>query len=755
MKKTAYLLMLTLFLVGLPVINASAEPMVDVQDHWAKNEINALQERGIISGFEDGTFRPYAQVTRGQFVAFLVRALELPKGDSAFRDVPKTSKLYNDISAAKKAGLIMGTVEGYAKADEKITRTDAAALLDRAVQHEGDYPEKAQLVYTDARLISKYAYESVQRMTYYKLISGTQDNKFQPLKIANRGESAALIYRMLSFIGKLEGSTPVKPATSNPSITSLDLGDGNKVQIRLNTAGLPLQYIRQDSVTHIRATDKNYYYHIGSAQNSEGTLKVTLRKLDNSDTFIYTQFQNKGNSAHSASIILPFANATSYDVSRIDSYGMVDRKHNDTFGIDPSSHPIGLLSVKNGDQPAGNVMMGKNYISLKREHSYPNGQKSVLREFLEEYESYKILQNKESASMSMELDMKVPANAVSESWALLSNQQLFESKENKDHWFKRSIEEYTTINSWLTAEGAYTKLPWSVEPGYKMAFGRNLGNMQGGIYLEEFQGLKERYFYDLVLNSVADLNIFSNGALRTGNVPVFKTEYTSTWLKKEYGTTAPYIDTRHNENTALFLKHTGEEFGIEQLAAANRKYADFLVQQKSVGNIIQVTPSSHLIADYYAPGSEKTHVSLNHALGEMRFLIETYQQTKEEKYHKTAREIQTAIEFLHPRWIREDGDLWYQVNGRMEFNGRDYPWLTLADLLLSQERFEEIGQARSKVFDEMIRSKTKYLVDTKQPIKGEIVQMLRDQGFGDLVEGYGSVRTADALEKDTLDLLAE
>ncbi|PLS17849.1 S-layer homology domain-containing protein [Bacillus sp. M6-12] len=755
MKKIAYLFLLTLFLGGFLAMNANAQTLEDIEDHWAKNEINTLAEKGVISGFEDGTFRPYAQVTRGQFVAFLVRALELPIGDSAFKDVPKTSRLYDDISAAKKAGLIIGTTDGLAKSDEKITRTDAAALLDRAVQHEGYYPEKAQLTYTDAKSISKYAYESVQRMTHYGLISGTKDNQFQPLKIANRGESAALIYRMLSFLGELDGTKPVRPAASNPSIAAIDLANGNKVQIRLNTAGMPLQYIRQDSVTHIRATDRNYYYHIGSAQNSEGTLKVTIRKLDNEDSFIYTEFQNTSEKNHSASIILPFSNAASYEVSRIDTFGQVDRQHNNTFGIDPSSHPIGLLSVKNGDQMAGNVMIGKNYISLKRVQSYANGQKSVLREFLEEYESYKILQNKDAASITMQLEMKVPAKTVSESWALLSNQPLFEKKENRDSWFERSVKEYTTINSWLTSEGAYTKLPWSVEPSYKMAFGRNLGNLQGGIYLTMYKGMQERYFYDIVINSLADLNIYSNGAIRAGDVPIFKTEYTSTWLKNAYGTTAPYIDTRHNENVALFLKHTGEAFGIQQLAGANRKYADFLVQQKSLGNIIQITPTSHLVADYYAPGSQKTHVSLNHALGEMRFLLETYQQTNDDKYFNTAREIQSAIEYLHPRWIREDGDLWYQVNGRMEFNGRDYPWLTLADLLLSQERFEEIGQPRSTVFDQLIRSKTNYLVDTKQPIKAPIIQMLRDQGFGDLVEGYGSVSAASTLEKDVLDLLSE
>ncbi|UII55642.1 S-layer homology domain-containing protein [Cytobacillus spongiae] len=765
MRKTVMVIFL---MITLPLSymhsQVKAEELSDVRDHWAKNQISTLVNKNVISGFENGTFQPNAPVTRGQFIAFLVRGLRLPPGETGFKDVTRGSSLYDEMAAGKRAGLIVGTKEGYSKANAPVTRADVAVMIDRALQLRGDYTELDQLDFDDQGTIPAYALQSIQRTVKYGIVLGTKENKINHKSTATRAESAVFVYRMLEVLNELEG-LPTSPPPSNngepgasknisSSEVAIPIGDGNQVKIRMNTSGVPLHYKKSDEFTHIHSKDFNYYYDMGYKQNPLGFLRVTLRKLDNGDTFIFSRFIHNGDNTYSASIILPFEQASSYSLKRIDSYGQVKREHDDTIGIDPTSHPIGLLSVKSGQETAHQVMMSKNYTSIQREKPYANGQKSVVREFLDEFEGYKIYSS--SSAVSMQLDMKVTGKAISESWALLSNEPLFQDSYYMDYWFQRSVDEYHTINKWLTADGVYTKLPWSIEPGYKLGFGRNLGYMQGGIYLRAYNGSSERYFYDLVMNSIADLDVFTNGAIRSGDVPVFKTEYTSTWLKNAYGTTAPYIDTRHNENTALFLKNAGETFQIPQLAKANQKYADFLVDQKAIGNVIKITSSSHLIADYYAPGSKTTHVSLNHALGEMRFLIETYLQTNDAKYLKTAKEIKAAVEHLYPRWIRDDGDLWYQVNGNLVFNGRDYEWLTLVDLLASQELFEDIGMVSSSIFDSMIRSKTEYLIHTNQYIKSSILEMLSEQGYTDLVEKYkNNVTSSSNILEEPKELVGE
>ncbi|KAB7706567.1 S-layer homology domain-containing protein [Bacillus aerolatus] len=765
MKKiTASLAVIVLFFTL--TIQASAQSFNDANSHWAAKEIQALVDAGVINGYDDGTFRPYTQVKRGQFVAFLVRALDLPPGDSAFKDVPRGSSLYKEIAAAKKAGLMEGTIDGYALANDPVTRSDVAVMLDRAMQLKGNYPTKAKLTYKDTADITRYAYESVQRMTHYGLIKGTADNEFLPKKIATRGESAVFVYRMMEKLDLFSGDKdPVDiPKPSDSSEVVVPVNDSQYIKVRMNTRGVPLTYDKYTTDGHIRSTDHHYYYHMGNASKPLGSLRVTLRKLDNGDVFVFTKFIHNGDNTYSASVIVPFQQSTDYSLAKYESFGKVDQSHDGTFGVDKTSHPVGILSAKKGNTVTNEMMMGKNYISLHRQKNYGNGQSSVLRELVNEYESYQIYTDAQRNLVTAHVNMSVKGKAISENWVLLSSKKLFADNTNRDDWFERTIKEYSSINNWLTADGAYTKLPWSIEPGYQMGYGRNIGRLQGGIYLTAYTGNKERYLQDLVLNAIADLDVFSGGAVTAGRTPIFKTEYTSTWLKGTYGTTAPYVDTRHNENAALFLKNASEILDIPQLAEANLRYADFLVQQKAIGNIIRVSPSSHLIADYYAPGSQKTHVSLNHALGEMRFLLETYKQTKNETYFKTARELKAGIENLHPRWIRTDraGDLWYQVNGNFQFTGNDYDWLTLMDLLLGQIAFEENGLPRSTIFDKMIRSKAQYLVDNNIEIKSQIVLLLEQQGFGDIVKSASASAKArgqkldlDELPKDELDLLAE
>lgn len=46
----------------------------DITNHWAKNSIETLANKGIISGYRDGTFKPDATLTRAEFATMLIKA---------------------------------------------------------------------------------------------------------------------------------------------------------------------------------------------------------------------------------------------------------------------------------------------------------------------------------------------------------------------------------------------------------------------------------------------------------------------------------------------------------------------------------------------------------------------------------------------------------------------------------------------------------------------------------------------------------
>ncbi|MFJ7914180.1 MULTISPECIES: hypothetical protein [unclassified Lysinibacillus] len=513
---------------------------------------------------------------------------------------------------------------------------------------------------------------------------------------------------------------------------SVSLELPNSAQLHLEANGLLLQKTNSSNKSYIRSTDQTTIYNLFEDGENMGSIKVTVREIDNGDFFIFTQLQNKSSKGYSASISYPISGNIKYDLTDFERQE-IQHEHDHVYGVDPTTYPIGLLTVKEHENLVTNMMISRNYISKELKTNYENGDKSVVRELTSENKDLKLMHD--DNGLTVTLPLQSVGNDVSENWLLLSKEPLFKKEEALDEWISQSTKQYKETNKWYTAEGPYSKLPWSIEPETKLGYGRNLVRVQDKKALNYYETTQERYFYDLLLNSVANLFIFQGD-----NKGLWETEYTSTWLKKDYGIQAPYTDTRHNENVALFLKKTGDMLDIKELKNSTITYADFLVDQTKNGNIIEVPEGGYLVTDYYSlQQTKKTHTSLNHALGEMNFLLESYQQTKEESYLDVARNMRRGIENIGEKWLRENGDVWYQVNGDFTFDGIDYPLLTLGDLLKSQQSWEAVGEKRSEMFDQLIRSKAQYLVESKQEILRPVADLLINQGFGYIIEGYNNI----------------
>ncbi|MEK6190600.1 MAG: S-layer homology domain-containing protein [Carnobacterium alterfunditum] len=203
-------------------VNVEASPVFsDVSPtSFDYTAISELAERGVIGGYLDGTFRPSETITRGQFAAFIARALDLPKAESQFKDVPKSKSLYTDISRAYKAGIVFGDTEGNFNPDRIVTRADVAVMVDRALQLKGSYKAEVNLTFTDSGSLPKYAVDSVKRLTNYKIIAGKSNNTFAPSEGANRSQSSLFVWRMLNLLESTESTPPVvepKPPVVEPT----------------------------------------------------------------------------------------------------------------------------------------------------------------------------------------------------------------------------------------------------------------------------------------------------------------------------------------------------------------------------------------------------------------------------------------------------------------------------------------------------------------------------------------------------------
>ncbi|RTE06294.1 fibronectin type III domain-containing protein [Paenibacillus whitsoniae] len=167
---------------------------------WASHEIEVLAAKGIIQGKSDQSFDPGSAVTRGEFIALLMRTLSLSaKTSASFADVQVSDFFYHEVLIAKALGIVNGKEENRFAPNERITRQDMMTMVARALKQAGTLTAAAVPTalegFTDHQAIAAYAEESIAQLLNHKLIQGS-GSQLEPLKSATRAEVAVLLYRI-------------------------------------------------------------------------------------------------------------------------------------------------------------------------------------------------------------------------------------------------------------------------------------------------------------------------------------------------------------------------------------------------------------------------------------------------------------------------------------------------------------------------------------------------------------------------------
>lgn len=183
-----------------PANTQQSAKFTDMTDHWARGAVEAMAERQVINGFDDGTFQPDENVTRAQFAKMLAVLLGLSEGPAhEFADVAPDSWYAPYVSMTAEAGIVLGS-DGLFLPEEGITRQDAAVMIDRSLQYKQASPGgQPELRYTDADDVAEYAKEAVGKLSGGGLLTGA-DGLFRPKDNMNRAEAATLLWRVAGLI---------------------------------------------------------------------------------------------------------------------------------------------------------------------------------------------------------------------------------------------------------------------------------------------------------------------------------------------------------------------------------------------------------------------------------------------------------------------------------------------------------------------------------------------------------------------------
>ncbi|RXZ79407.1 hypothetical protein EBB07_22775 [Paenibacillaceae bacterium] len=180
----------------------------DIGNHWAKQQLQAWMEKGFISGYADGTFRPNQPITRAEWMKLVNRLFGYDKqGDTFFVDVHATDWFSSDVSAAARAGYISGYADGTMRPNHSLTREEAAVILSRLGQLRDDIAAADR--FTDS--IAAWSRGSVGAVAVAGLMSGYPDGTFSPANPLTRAEAVVTLERLLAFRTEFAASKPQIP----------------------------------------------------------------------------------------------------------------------------------------------------------------------------------------------------------------------------------------------------------------------------------------------------------------------------------------------------------------------------------------------------------------------------------------------------------------------------------------------------------------------------------------------------------------
>lgn len=182
----------------------SAEKLTDITGHYAESHIRKLLDYGVVSGYEDKSYRPDNAITRAEFASLTSNALEKACGYSL-----KSAPVFADMEGhwAKEivaklvaCGIVNGFEDRTFKPDLKITRGQAAIIAANMLSYCGLPGKDYAKAFPDTA--GHYADGHIQTLQHYGVVNGYEDGLFRPDEEITRGQAAMYIANCLTVLGK-------------------------------------------------------------------------------------------------------------------------------------------------------------------------------------------------------------------------------------------------------------------------------------------------------------------------------------------------------------------------------------------------------------------------------------------------------------------------------------------------------------------------------------------------------------------------
>ncbi|MEK5487524.1 S-layer homology domain-containing protein [Lysinibacillus sp. FSL M8-0355] len=250
-----------------------------------------LAERGIISGYMDGTFKPANPITRTQAAKILAGILKLDTvhvKNPQFKDIKPGDENYGAIAALANAGIINGA-NGYFYPNQNITREQMSKMIAKGFGLTS--PSNTQLPFTDVKKGTEFE-PHIKALFANGITKGTSATTYGPKSPVKRSQLAAFVVRaekMLSnatvyasqfkqdyifaSYGGLEPAEDIFTWTEEEDMTESIM----ITPIKEGTGKLVITGFTDDS------EDFTTIFYLVHVKNVNGKLKVTLEEVKEED----------------------------------------------------------------------------------------------------------------------------------------------------------------------------------------------------------------------------------------------------------------------------------------------------------------------------------------------------------------------------------------------------------------------------------------------------------------------------------------
>jgi hypothetical protein len=184
---------------GLPGTPVSFQ---DVTGHWAEAMIKQAAGAGILEGYPDGSFQPDRAVTRAEFTAILVKALQLPETGAAAESFADEAAIgewaKKPIGLAQRLGIVSGYEDGSFRPQAEVTRAEMAVMAARALGLDAAGSGTGS-GFADDRQIPAWAKGASAALKEAGLAEGKEGGIYAPAASTTRAEAVTLLQRMAAY----------------------------------------------------------------------------------------------------------------------------------------------------------------------------------------------------------------------------------------------------------------------------------------------------------------------------------------------------------------------------------------------------------------------------------------------------------------------------------------------------------------------------------------------------------------------------